>query len=452
MSSADVVFTGVSGGNGTDQGQAAILDKHPDFLPYAMSILKERQQMKLRALAEQKQKDKDWLTLQKEMKPGAVWQYAQDEVMNDLGKAGEELTELRLKGYDPADVYSEAGKDWQMKQQEIKNKVAQAQNTEDIVQKHMGELAKGGYDPDYAAAWFGGLKGKSIAEQHEYALSGSPLRKVISDLDVLDATIPDLYESVLERGNTTTSVKQARPEDYKPVLESYLTTPEGEEHYRQGLEDKKWSTPDEYKDYMVKLWQSKKPGSTKVTKDEPRVASATNKKKDVGVVASYDPSVSKDENGRINVVTIDPSVKAQMLLPDSTPVDVHGIAAEKTPDGKSWIISATTDVEEEVPLTASEQKAQEEGYEITPKTKMVKKEVSFPIDVREGYPGNHNYKTMSEITGQDFQTWLGDQGENPNSSEKTATLKEVRDMLKQHPEYTEQELIEYYQNQGYTIK
>ena len=275
--SASSVFTGNQGGQGDGTGRAAILDKHPDFLPYAMNIANKVRQDKKLALERQRKADQDFKKAVAEVKPETTWQYAQGEIAQKANELREYMIKEKMAGRDPLDPYSEAGKEVARRRDELASLAYLAKDAEDKFNKAVAARVKdfNAYDAEHFNKFIQGLKGKTIAEQAEYINSSNPLRPVIIDTEVVGKTIPAYYSQMLERGAKTTAIEEIREEDYRPILESYLSTPEGEEHFNQGVEDGKWKNEDEYFAEMTKLAQSLKPPQIKETYDEARVSGSS---------------------------------------------------------------------------------------------------------------------------------------------------------------------------------
>lgn len=283
MNSAAQVFTGQNGGNGTGVGSAAILDQHPDFEPFAQNIYNARIAERARKVAEDKQKQKDWAALQKAFDPKAVQLRDQKQMMGKLGEMEKELVDLRVnKKLDPTDVYGEGGQRWRELKFEAEN-LAKASNDNlawrAATQKALSDDVSGKYDKAHGMdvlKQYDALP--TIEEQTKFREENNPLKADISDLDIVNETIPDLFKSSIEKGNRTEAVEGIIDGDYRTILESYVYSERGKEAYDAGVEDGRWRDFDSFANRIISEAKAKKPGSRTITYDEPKTPTAAQSK------------------------------------------------------------------------------------------------------------------------------------------------------------------------------
>lgn len=416
--SAAQVFTGLQGGRGDNSGSAAILDTHQDFLPYAMNLAQERRNEAKLLRAKQEAADKEFKGLVGKIVPQTTWKYSQVEIGEDAKKARDFAVQAKMKGEDPTDPYSESGRQLASMLDEMNGKAYIAKSNEKAVLAAIAEAQKGGYDMDHFNKFMKGLDGKNTVEQAEWIANNRPLRKNILDIEVIDKTSPELFRQTIEKGMRTDTNEWIREEDYAPILESYLTTDEGIEHFEQGVEDGKWKDETGYVKYMTNLAQKKNPGKKTVSFDEgsrPVSPGDTEDKRDLEVTASYN-NAFPTEKGKTNTVTFTPknqNMKPVVLFDGQNQYIATGqLSIHPSKDGKSYVIEADVydkdAVAEDVPIDPNTGKPDTAALLTSLVSKgSSKKRMMFPIDHRPGETGNENYKILSDRAPQEIQNYIG---------------------------------------------
>ncbi len=188
-------------------------------------------------------------------------------------------------------------------------------------------------------------------------------------------------------------------------------------------------------------------------------------KSDYEAIATYNKDFGGDA-GKTNVVTINPkgqTVKSVVFFDGQNQYQTSGqFSIHPDKSGKGYVVTALVAPTKPEPLKGGESKEEILAYEAAEEAYDSGKNVNkdFWVSNNPQDAGHTNYQTISNLIGQDLQTLIGQTtgGAAPSATEakggeaKTATIQEVRDTLKQSPGYTEEELIQYYESQGYTIK
>jgi len=411
--SSSVVYTGPSGGNGTGQGAAAILDQHGDGLAYVQNMYAKRAEQKLLAAQEKRKKEADWTKLNRDMPD--VWDVDSEAIRGDLNTYSDELIRLKTEGYDPMDIDSQAGKRAKEIDATLTKRTNTAKGNQEYFQTAKLAIDKdvdGKYDKAYAADWFKKYTDPKLTpeERADMRYNSTPFKVDISDEELVTDTVPEYTELEYEA--------YIDPKAHKEILlNKFIQDPElFDSKKREG------ETIEQTAQRLVDLGQKMFP---KERKKRPVGGSGGggNNQAEIDVVANptYDSSVSTDSQGRINTVTFNYKNQVpktiQLFDAGGNPVSAQALAVKKTPKGDAWVVVAQREVQEAVPYTPKEieeidnAKLIDPTYVPQPKVRTVMKTETFPIDNTEGKVGNQNYKTISGMIKQDFQTLLGNQGD-----------------------------------------
>jgi len=195
--SSSVVYTGLSGGNGTGQGAAAILDQHGDGLAYVQNMYAKRAEQKLLAAQEKRKKEADWTKLNRDMPD--VWDVDSEAIRGDLNTYSDELIRLKTEGYDPMDIDSQAGKRAKEIDATLTKRTNTAKGNQEYFQTAKLAIDKdvdGKYDKAYAADWFKKYTDPKLTpeERADMRYNSTPFKVDISDEELVTDTVPEYTE------------------------------------------------------------------------------------------------------------------------------------------------------------------------------------------------------------------------------------------------------------------
>lgn len=448
------VFTGPMGGNGTNQGAAAILDQHQSALPYLQNLQAQRAQQQLVAAQQKRQKEKDWNALTRDMPD--VWEVDSPYIEQDLQGYSNEITKLKLSGADPFEFYSDAGKAAREGEAKITKRKALADENRDYFQWAKETIDKDSgskYDKAYAAEWFKKFTDPSITPEERAKLryDSNPFKLDISDEELVTETVPDRTELEYE--------SYTDPKAHKEILiNKFIQDPE--------------------------LFDSKKKEGETIEQTATRLADLgqkmfpkERKKRPVGgnggggngggekAKFSFSETIVPDNAGLIQDGLPNQGYVTRTGTNDNIPAigvrDDNGNLIDWQfsgnyvvgPDGNIGLEGFKVVKGEVPPYPENGTPEEKTQWAMATMNKPTTKLEPTWIDL------NRNENAMkSVLMGVDLYDRLGRQkpskgGQSkPQETEKVATMSEVRAMLKQSPGYTEQELVDYYKSQGYTIK
>lgn len=258
--SASVVFTGNQGGIGDNTGSAAILDRAQDFMPYAERALVRRDQQKRIDAQAKAQKEQDrkkgWYNLAKTIEAGDIWRPAvdkQNEMMNNIFV---EMTDLVQKGFNPEDVYSEAGKKFLERKKELELFTKEQQTAEGLVKGYYQKIndpkLKGLVDEDFAQDWFSKLEALPVEQKAEFAMTSSPILPKVNYDDIMPVLTPKSTTTVDQNGMTRTTTVFPNKESIGILVDKGLDgDPKVQQVYEAGIAQGDWSDEEGFKDYFT---------------------------------------------------------------------------------------------------------------------------------------------------------------------------------------------------------
>lgn len=198
--SAGQVFTGLTGGNGTGQGRAAILDQYSDFDAQKYYDYWRGEKAKLAAQRAEKAKadQKRWDSY--ELDVPDVWELDAPYIQKDLLDYDNKLTEMKMSGLDPEQPYGKPWEDRRKMELALARKKQMADESKAYGQKFLQTInndTKGEYDKEVAAAFKEKFFDPKLTpeERHDLITNMPSLVPNYSfDEFVLD-TIPDMGEN-----------------------------------------------------------------------------------------------------------------------------------------------------------------------------------------------------------------------------------------------------------------
>lgn len=417
--SASVVFTGNQGGIGDNTGSAAILDKAQDFMPYAERALVRRDQQKRIDAQAKAQKEQDrkkgWYNLAKTIEAGDIWRPAvdkQNEMMNNIFV---EMTDLVQKGFNPEDVYSEAGKKFLERKKELELFTKEQQTAEGLVKGYYQKIndpkLKGLVDEDFAQDWFSKLEALPVEQKAEFAMTSSPILPKVNYDDIMPVLTPKSTTTVDQNGMTRTTTVSPNKESIGILVDKGLDgNPQVQQVYEAGIVKGDWSDKEGFKDYFTEKIIAKE-GSKN---SEVIVGSTTSNNNsnggsnsDYSVTASYNSKF--DPNGKMkgktNAVTIIPNTQNVKAIP------FFDGQKQYVSMGQFTVHQDIKDGNESFVVEADVYDPDEEGKVnyLTNQPVYTKTRKKFYVDPNEMAEGgaNTNYKTVSSLIGEDLQNYIG---------------------------------------------
>ena len=471
--SSAVVYTGQSGGNGTNQGFGAILDQHPDFLPYAQRIYENKRAEDVKKAAQEREAAKEFQKVLKGPDLGAVPLRAQQQIQEGLTKYKQLALDMgtgKIKGKDgrklnPLDPYDlEAASLLQAEELKLKSLKAAADNQDAYIMKALEASKDPKYSKKHLTERLGELKNAKTIEDVEAWMEVNPLKVNRGTIDIVHDLAPKLYTAISETGNKTTLTEAITKDNVDVLVEDHLNTEQGMEDFEAGVIEGRWKDEEGMKEAIYKSAAAQNPGKKSTTFDEPRVSQGGGSGGGNSNKFSFSESTITDNTGLIQDGLPNQGYVTRVGTNDNLPAigvrDDNGNLIDWQfsgnyvvgPDGNIGLEGFKSVKGQTVPYPANGSQEEKMQWAMTMGKTPAEMKPTW-IDL------NRNENAMkSVLMGVDLYDRLGRKKPSkggqpkPQETEKVATMSEVRAMLKQSPGYTEQELVDYYKSQGYTIK
>lgn len=194
--SAATVFTGLQGGRGDNSGSAAVLDTYGDFNQDYYYRLWEQQKATAAKEKEAKAKEQNKAWAEYSMEMPDVWQVDSPFLERDLMEYDKTITDMRLAGKDPENMYGPDGKKVKELQTGLLKQKAIATDNEKFYNDARAKIDadKGqNFDIGYAQNWLKEYAdpNKTPQDRAKMRMEGSPYKLNITVTDFVADTISD---------------------------------------------------------------------------------------------------------------------------------------------------------------------------------------------------------------------------------------------------------------------
>lgn len=440
--SSAIVFSGQSGGRSDGTGAAAVLDQHPDFLPYAQRIYENKRAEDVERAKQEREAAKEFQKVLKGPDLGAVPLRAQQQIQEGLTKYKQLALDMgtgKIRGkngrkLNPLDPYDlEAASLLQAEELKLKSLKAAADNQDERIREVLKESSNPKYSKKHLTERLGALKEAKTIEDVEAWMETNPLKVNRGTIDIVNDLAPKLFTAISENGNKTTLSEAITKDNTDILVEDYLNTEQGLEDLEAGVIDGRWKDEEGMKEAIYKSAAAQNPGKQSTTFDEPKVSQASgsgsdSEQQDLVGTPSYNPNFT-GEAGKTNVVTYTPKTQnfkgitfydgtkpynaGMFTIHPDTRTDEKGntvtgfvVEAEVLPDPPTEppkLREGASDSEKEV--YRSQKSKYDAANDLYESGRKVKKK--FWVSNVPGANGNDNYNIITKRTGVPPEQMVG---------------------------------------------